>query len=131
MNPKFMAINLGFTENKSNLNPNSNHGKTRLRTGHGPDTTCSSLRHSLRNSLRIRCYDKFHICDKGILRYSDPDASQDASERFGTHGKNLWITIGRVEKLDKGLAEELGREYYGMLEAMSDMLERMKTHLEH
>ena len=57
--------------------------------------------------------------------------SQDASERFGTHGKNLWITIGRVEKLDKGLAEELGKEYSGMLEAMSDILERMKTHLEH
>lgn len=57
--------------------------------------------------------------------------SQDASERFGTHGKNLWIAIGRVEKLDKGLAEELGKEYNGLLQAMAEILERMQKHLEH
>ena len=32
-----------------------------------------------------------------------------------------------VGKLDKSLAEELDKEYTGMLEAMSDILERMKA----
>jgi len=57
--------------------------------------------------------------------------STEASERFGAHGRNLRTAIRKVETLDKGLAEELGKEYDGLLEAISDILDRMAKHLEH
>jgi hypothetical protein len=57
--------------------------------------------------------------------------STEASERLGAHGRNLWAAIRKVETLDKGLAEELGKEYDGLLKATSDILDRMAKHLEH
>ena len=57
--------------------------------------------------------------------------SQDTSESLATHGGNLWSAIRKVEKLDKSLAEELSNEYCGLLAAMSDILEKMRKHLEH
>lgn len=57
--------------------------------------------------------------------------SRDVSERLGIHGKNLWTSIAKVEKLDKNLAQELGAEYAGLLEAISEVLDRMMKHLEH
>jgi len=50
---------------------------------------------------------------------------------LGIHGKNLWTSIAKVEKLDKNLAQELGAEYAGLLEAISEVLDRMMKHLEH
>ena len=56
--------------------------------------------------------------------------SQDTAERVGTHGKNLWAAIVKVEKLDASLAGELGREYTGLLEAISEILDRIMKVLE-
>jgi hypothetical protein len=61
----------------------------------------------------------------------DQMTSQEASERLGTHGKNLSAAIRKVEKVDGNLAAELGKEWYGLLEAMSEILEEMRKHLEH
>jgi hypothetical protein len=57
--------------------------------------------------------------------------SRGASERLGTHGKNLWAAIGKVDQVDKELAGELGKEYYACLDAMSDILEGMRKAIEH
>jgi hypothetical protein len=57
--------------------------------------------------------------------------SQDTAERVGTHGKNLWAAIGKVEKLNASLGGELGREYTGLLEAISETLDRMMKVLGH
>jgi len=57
--------------------------------------------------------------------------SQEASERLGTHGRNLSAAIRKVEEMDKNLGAELSKEYYGFLDAMSEILEGMRKHLEH
>jgi hypothetical protein len=56
---------------------------------------------------------------------------EEASRRLGTHGRNLSAAIRKVEKVDNNLAAELGKEWYGLLEAMSEILEGMRKHLEH
>ena len=67
----------------------------------------------------------------------DQMTSRGASERLGTHGKNLWAAIGKVDQVDqvdqvdKELAGELGKEYYACLDAMSDILEGMRKTIEH
>ena len=73
-----------------------------------------------------------HACVRDSNRhFMDQMTSQEASERLGTHGRNLSAAIRKVEEMDKNLGAELGREWYGLLEAMSEILEGMRKHLEH
>jgi hypothetical protein len=73
-----------------------------------------------------------HACVRDSNRhFMDQMTSQEASERLGTHGRNLSAAIRKVEKVDSNLAAELGKEWYGLLEAMSEILEGMRKHLEH
>ena len=53
----------------------------------------------------------------------DQMTSQEALERLGAHGRSLSAAIGKVERMDKNLGAELDKEYYGFLDAMSEILE--------
>jgi hypothetical protein len=56
---------------------------------------------------------------------------KECSERFGVHGKNLWLVIAEVGKNDRPLADKLANEYESMLQAMIDILDCWGRRLEH
>jgi len=56
---------------------------------------------------------------------------EESSERLATHGKRLWTEIGKAGKYDKGLEEDLSKEWDGVLRALLDILDDMGKRLEH
>ena len=56
---------------------------------------------------------------------------KECSEKFGTHGKNIWLAIAEVGKQNEVLADKLANEYEGILQAMIDILDCWSKRLEH
>lgn len=47
-------------------------------------------------------------------------SARDAKERIEDHGKRLWLAIQKVAEYDRGLMEEITREYAAVIEATYD-----------
>ena len=73
-----------------------------------------------------------HACVRGSNpAFMGQMTFEEASNRLGAHGRNLSAANRKAEKVDMDLAAELDKEYYGLLEAMSEILEGMRKTIEH